>query len=61
MKYRPDYLPKPIPSKDKACQWVRSFDDWYNHRLRHSGIKFVTPIQGHSGEAFVICRQRTVI
>ena len=51
VKYRPDYTRKPFPSKDLACQWVRSFVDWYNHRHRHSGTKFVTPIQCHSGEA----------
>jgi hypothetical protein len=40
---------------------VASFLDWYNHRHRHSGIKFVTPQQRHSGQAVEICRQRTLV
>jgi hypothetical protein len=32
--------------------------DWYNHRHRHSGIKFVTPHQRHSGAAIAICLNR---
>jgi hypothetical protein len=24
------------------CKWLATFVDWYNHRYRHSGIKFVT-------------------
>jgi hypothetical protein len=35
--------------------------DWYNHRHRHSGIKFVTPHQRHSGAAIAICRERTEV
>ena len=55
IKYRPDYPSRPFTSKDEACQWVASFVDWYNHRHRHSGIKFVTPQQRHSGQAVEIC------
>ena len=32
--------------------------DWYNHRHHHSEIKFVTPMQRHSGQAVNICRGR---
>jgi transposase InsO family protein len=60
-KYRPDYPSRPFPSKEEACQWVASFVDWYNHRHRHSGIKFVTPQQRHSGQAAEICLRRTVV
>ena len=58
VKYRPDYPSKPFTSKEQACQWVAAFVDWYNHRHRHSGIKFVTPVQRHSGSAKAICQQR---
>ncbi|WP_315858060.1 IS3 family transposase [Cyanobium sp. HWJ4-Hawea] len=58
-KYRPDYPRRPFGSKDEACQWVVAFVDWYNHRHRHRGIKFVTPHQRHSGAATAICQQRT--
>jgi hypothetical protein len=40
---------------------VASFVDWYNHRHRHSGIKFVTPYQRHNGDAVEICRNRAVV
>ena len=60
-KYRPDYPRRPFASKEEACQWVASFVDWYNHRHRHSGIKFVTPHQRHSGQAVEVCRHRSVV
>jgi hypothetical protein len=60
-KYRPDYPRRPFASAEEACLWVASFVDWYNHRHRHSGIKFVTPHQRHNGEALEICLHRTVI
>ena len=59
VKYRPEYPRKPFASKDQSYQWVASFVDWYNHRHRHSGIKFVTPQQRHGGQAVEICRHRT--
>jgi hypothetical protein len=58
VNYRPDYPRRPFSSKDEACLWVAGFVDWYNHQHRHSGIRFVTPAQRHSGEAVEICRQR---
>jgi transposase InsO family protein len=58
VKYRPDYPSRPFGSKGDACEWVAAFVDWYNHRHRHSGIKFVTPYQRHSGSATAICQQR---
>jgi transposase InsO family protein len=60
-KYRPGYPSRPFTSKEAACQWVGSFVDWYNHRHRHSGIKFVTPHQRHNGHALEICRHRAVV
>jgi putative transposase len=59
--YRPDYSSRPFTRKEAACQWVASFVDWYNHQHRHSGIKFVTPNQRHSGQAVEICRHRAVV
>jgi putative transposase len=53
-KYRPDYPSRPITSAETASQWVATFVDLYNHRHRHSGIKFVTPRQRHCGNAVEI-------
>ena len=61
VKYRPDYPSRPFASKDEACGWVAAFVDWYKHRHRHSGIKFVTPNQRQSGTAEAICRQRAEV
>jgi len=57
-KYRPDYPSRPFANKEEACEWACAFVDWYNHRHHHSGIKFVTPHQRHSGAAKAICQQR---
>jgi putative transposase len=60
-KYRQDYRRQPFASKDEACTWLASFADWYNHRYRYSGIKFVTPQQRHWGKVIEICRHRAVV
>ncbi|MEO1002915.1 MAG: integrase core domain-containing protein [Cyanobacteria bacterium J06638_7] len=51
VKYRPDYPRRPFRSQEEACAWVVAFAGWYNHRHRHSAIRFVTPDQRHSGQA----------
>ena len=56
-----DVAEREDPAKEDACQWVVSFVDWYNHRHHHSGIKFVTPEQRHSGQAVEICRHRSAV
>ena len=61
VKYRPDYPRRPFQSVEEACAWVAAFVEWYNHQHRHSGIKFVTPHQRHSGEAKAICRHRAQV
>ncbi len=57
VKYRPDYPSRPSGSKGEACEWVAAFVNWYNHRHRQSGIKFVTPHQSQSKAATAICQQ----
>jgi transposase InsO family protein len=60
VKYRPGYPNRPFTSKAEACEWVVSFVDWYNQQHRHSGIKFVTPHQRHSGHGAELCRRRAL-
>ena len=38
-----------------------SIIQWYNHEHRHSGIKFVTPAQRHSGEDIEILAKRKLV
>lgn len=60
-KYRPSYPHKGFVDIDAARTWVLEFTHWYNVRHRHSGIKFVTPAQRHSGEDKKIIEQRNDI
>ena len=59
VNYWHDYSRRPFASEKQACQRVAPFVDWYNHRHLHGGIKFVIPVQRHSGSAISICQQRT--
>ncbi len=56
VKYRPDYPSWQYRSAEEACSWVAAFASWYNDPHLHSGIRFVTPSQRHSGQAGDICR-----
>jgi transposase InsO family protein len=58
VNYRPDYPRRPFRSQDQACSWACALVDWCNQRHRHSGIRFVTPDQRHSGQDVAICRNR---
>lgn len=58
LKYTPAYPTKPFASLDEARKWVMKFVTWYNHSHRHSGLKYVTPAQRHSGEDIAILEQR---
>lgn len=49
LKYSAGY-PKSFSSIEEARDWVEGFVNWYNNEHRHSGIKFVTPMQRHTGE-----------
>ena len=59
VKYRPDYPRRPYRSQQEACAWVVAFVDLYNHRHRHSAIRFVTSHQRLSGQGNEICRHRS--
>jgi transposase InsO family protein len=49
VKYRPEYPKKPFENLEAARAWVDRFVVWYNNEHRHSGIRFITPSQKHSG------------
>ena len=58
LKYRPAYPDQPFLDLQAARLWVQEFVDWYNLEHRHSGIKFVTPEQRHTGEDIQILANR---
>jgi putative transposase len=45
----------------QARDWVHRFVRWYNEEHRHSGLKYVTPIQWHRGQAPRLLAQRTAL
>lgn len=58
MKYRPEYPEKPFKNLHDARDWVNSFIRWYNNEHFHSGIRFVTPADRHSGKDIEILAKR---
>lgn len=57
LKYKSDY-PKYFASIADAEEWITGFVEWYNNEHLHSGIKFVTPMQRHTGEDKIILEKR---
>ena len=49
-KYRPEFPVKGFAGLDTAREWAADFVHWYNDVHRHSGIKYVTPVQRHAGQ-----------
>jgi putative transposase len=58
MKYRPEFPQKGFESLEKARLWVSEFVNWYNNIHKHSGLKFVTPAQRHTGQDKEILKKR---
>lgn len=58
LKYRPEYPEKPFSNLLSARVWVQGFVDWYNFEHLHSAIRFVTPVQRHTGEEIEILAKR---
>ena len=61
LKYRPEYPEQPFADVAAARAWVTAFVGWYNTEHLHSGIRFVTPEDRHSGrEAAILAGRRAV-
>ena len=61
MKYTPAYPSKPFADLAEAREWVYRFVLWYNEVHRHSGIRFVTPVERHRGEDREILAKRKAV
>ena len=48
-KYRPEFPAQGFASLDEARAWAAEFVRWYNVDHRHSGIRYVSPQQRHTG------------
>jgi len=51
VKVRPDYARRPFTNSEEHLAWVAVFVGWYNDCDLHTGLRFLTPSQLHSGEA----------
>ncbi len=60
LKYTPAYPRRRFIDLHQARAWVQQFTTWYNTEHRHSGIKFVTPSQRHTGQDRTILAHRKV-
>lgn len=60
LKYAPVY-PGRFDDLTDARAFMAEFVEWYNHRHRHSGIRYVTPAQRHAGEDIVVLQQRKAV
>jgi transposase InsO family protein len=61
LKYRPDYPERAFADIAAARAWVEQFVRWYNHEHQHSGIRFVTPHQRHTGRDLEILKRRHAV
>jgi len=58
LKYTKDFPVKGFASIEEARKWVYKFVELYNTEFLHSGIKFVTPLQRHTGQDVEILANR---
>lgn len=61
VKYCPDYPSKGFDTLEDARHWMLKFARYYNCEHRHSGIKFVTPEQRHTGKDKQLLQNRKVV
>lgn len=58
LKYQESYPCSRFKTLTEARQWCEQFTCWYNTKHLHSGLKFITPQQRHTGEDKAILAQR---
>ena len=61
LKYRPNFKVDGFSSLEEARDWCVAFVRWYRTEHHHSGLKFVTPAQRHSGSAEAIMDRRRAV
>ena len=59
LKYHPNFpMTKKFETILEARAWTEKFVRWYNTQHLHSALKFITPLQRHSGEDKAILEKR---
>lgn len=57
-KYRPEFPAEGFATLEEARASAANFVHWYNFEHRHSGIRYVTPAQRHTGDDHAILAAR---
>jgi putative transposase len=60
-KYRPEFPASGFESLEAARAWAADFVRWYNVDHRHSGIRYVSPEQRHTGADRAILEARHAV
>ncbi len=60
-KYRPEFPAKGFVDLEATRTWAAGFVHWYNVEHRHSGIRYVSPAQRHTGQDHAILAARHVL
>jgi transposase InsO family protein len=60
-KYCPMWPERPFDTLEQARLWVQEFARWYNDEHCHSGLKYLTPSQRHSGQADELLAKRRAV
>lgn len=61
VKYCPQWPSQGFAALDDAQRWMLAFERFYNQEHRHSGIRFVTPVQRHSGQDAELLAKRDAV
>lgn len=60
-KYCSLWPQRPFENLTQARQWVLEFVSWYNNEHKHSALKYVTPVQRHTGQDHeLLCKRRAL-
>ena len=57
-KYRPEYPKRGFADLAAARAWAKGFVHWYNEEHHHSGIRYVSPQQRHTGQDVALLAAR---
>ena len=61
LKYRPSYPMNGFADIDEARVFCLAFTRWYNQEHKHSGLKFISPVERHTGQDREILANRKVV
>ena len=60
-KYRPTYPVNGFADIEEAREFCLAFARWYNQEHKHSGLKFISPVERHTGQDQAIMANRNIV